>query len=366
MKIKIENKFIGEDSPCFIVAEVGINHNGDINIAKKMIDVSAEAGCDAVKFQNFKAELMYPKSAGKLDWEDEKGKYSYDIFENVKKFEYPEEWIDELKEYCKKKNIIFFSSASDEESADLLYKKGVKLFKTTSYAITHLPLIEYIAKKGLPIIMSTGGSNLQEIKEAYEIVRKYDKKIAILHCVAKYPTPLEYANLNVIDTLKKEFPEAIIGYSDHTEGPVKAPVAAIVKGAKVIEKHITLDRKMKGPDHFFALEPNELKEMVKAIRNTEKRLKKGEKIKIDNKILGSSERKTYEIEKYLRNFAYSIIFTKKEIKKGELFTKDNLIILRKGKKEKGLEPKEWFNIINKKRANKDLKVEHVLKKEDLN
>jgi len=245
-----------------------------------------------------------------------------------------------------------------------LYKKGIKLFKTTSYAITHLPLMEHIAKMGLPIIISTGGSNLHEIKEAYKIIRKYNKKIAILHCVAKYPTPLEHANINIISTLKKEFPEAIIGYSDHTEDPVKAPVAAITKGAKVIEKHITLDKKMKGPDHFFALEPKELKEMVKAIKETENKIKKGESIKIDEKILGSSERKILDIERYIRDFAYSIIFTKKKIKKGELFTKDNLLILRRGKREKGLDPKEWFNIINKKRANKNLEIEHVLKKED--
>jgi len=364
MKIKIENKFIGEDSPCFIIAEIGINHNRDINIAKKMIDASIKAGCDAVKFQTFKAEELYPKSAGKLDWEDKKEKYSYDIFENVRKFEYPLEWIDKIHEYCKNKGIVFFSSVCDEKSVDLLHKKGIKLLKTTSYAITHLPLIEYIAKTKLPMIMSTGGSTLQEIKEAYKIAKKHNNQIMIMHCVAKYPTPLENANINIIETLKKEFPEAIIGYSDHTEDPIKAPITSIVKGSKLIEKHITLDRKMKGPDHFFALEPEQIKEMVKAIRETEKKIKNNEKVEIDEIVLGSGERKTLDIEKHLRNFAYRTIFTKKEIKKGELLTKDNLSILRRGKREKGLDPKEWFNIIGKKKANKDLDIEYVLKKED--
>ena len=364
MKIKIENRIIGEDYPCFIISEVGINHNGDINIAKKMIDVSVESGCDAVKLQTFKTEEMYPKSAGKLDWNDNKGEYSYDIFENVKKFEYPLEWIDELKEYCKNKGIIFFSSVCDEKSVDLLYKKGIKLLKTTSYAITHLPLIEYIAKKGVPIIISTGGSTLEEIKEAYETAKKFNNQIIILHCVIKYPTPLENVNMNVIGTLKKEFPEAVIGYSDHTENPVKAPIAAIVKGAKVIEKHLTLDKKMKGPDHFFALEPEELKKMVSAIRETEKKMKKGEKVDIDKMILGSEKKETQDIERYLREFAYRTIFTKKEIKKDELFTKDNLAILRCGKRKKGLDPKEWFNIIDKKRANKDLEIEYTITKDD--
>ena len=366
MKIKVENKTIGENSPCFIITEIGINHNGDINIAKKMIDASIKAGCDAVKFQTFKAEELYPRSAGKLDWEDNKGKYSYDIFENVKKFEYPMEWIDELHEYCKNKGIVFFSSVCDEKSVDLLYEKGIKLLKTTSYAITHLPLIEHMAKTKLPIIMSTGGSTLQEIKEAYEIAKKYNNQIIIMHCIAKYPTPLKNANINVIDTLKKEFPKAIIGYSDHTEDPIKAPVASIVKGSKLIEKHITLDRKMKGPDHFFALEPEQIKEMVKAIRETEKKIKNNEEIEIDEIVLGSGERKTLDIEKHLRNFAYSTIFTRKKIKKGELLTKENLSILRMGKREKGLDPKEWFNIIDKKRANKNLEFEHVLTKEDFN
>src|SRR3989344_3656770 len=365
MKIQVGNKFIGEDEPCFIIAEVGINHNGSLEIAKKLIDVAKEAGCDAVKFQNFKAETLYPKTAGELDWEDDSGKYSYSIFDNVKKFEYPENWFPELKRYCGQKDIILFSSISDENSADVLIKNGVKLLKTTSYDLTNLPLIDYVASKKLPYIISTGGSTLEEVKEAYNTAKKYNKNIILFHCMIKYPIPVEDSNLNIIDTLKKEFPEAVIGYSDHTEDPIKAPVTAIVKCAKLIEKHITLDKKMKGPDHFFALNPEELKLMVKTIRDTERKLKNNEKIEIDNKILGSHEKKVYDIEKYLREFAYRTIFTKGKVRKNELFTKNNLSILRAGKRGHGLMPKEFFNIVNRKRASKDLEEEHLLKKEDL-
>src|SRR3989344_5557317 len=166
--IKIESKHIGKDHPCFIIAEAGINFNGSLELAKKLIDMAADAGCDAVKFQAFTADNLYPKTAGELDWEDNKGKYSYSIHENVKKFELPKEWVTTLKQYCAEKNILFFSSICDEEQADFYDKLGTPMFKTTSYAITHFPLIDHLAKKGKPIIMSTGGATLEEIREAYQ------------------------------------------------------------------------------------------------------------------------------------------------------------------------------------------------------
>lgn len=359
---RLNNKEIGNNSPCFIIAEIGINHNGDIKIAKKMIDSAVNANCDAVKFQTFKAESMYPKTAGTYETDGN----ILNIYESMKKFELPIEWVDELIKYCKNKDIIFFSSVSDIQSADIMDQHKMIAFKTTSYDITNLPLLEHIAKKNKPIIMSTGAAYLSEVDEAVRLINKYNKNLAILHCITKYPSPLEYCNLHVLETLKLAFPNSIIGYSDHTEDPVKAPIAAIVKGAKIIEKHITLDKTMKGPDQRFALNPKQLKEMVKAIRETEKRIKNGEKIEVDNIVLGSSEKKPTEIEIYVRNFAYRSIFTSKNIKKGVKITKDNIAVLRNGKNKPGLEPKYYSLLIKKGyKATKDISEGKALTWDDL-
>jgi len=346
MQIKVGNRIIGDNSPCFIIAEIGINFNGSLELAKKLIDAAVEAGCDAAKFQAFTADNLYPKTAGELDWEDNKGKYSYSIHENVKKFELPKEWVTTLKQYCAEKNILFFSSICDEEQADFYDKLGTPMFKTTSYAITHLPLIEHLAKKGKPIIMSTGGATLEEIREAYHAARKFTDKIIFLHCVIKYPAPLAEINMNVIETLKKEFPEAIIGYSDHSAEAFDAPLAAVVKGAKVIEKHITLDKNMPGPDHFFALTPGELKEMTSIIRQAEEKTQRGEKVEVHPLVLGSPEKKITPSEEYLRNFAYQTIITSTPIKKGDIFSKHNLKVLRPGKLGRRLAPKEFPKLTN--------------------
>ncbi|MBW2975069.1 UDP-2,4-diacetamido-2,4,6-trideoxy-beta-L-altropyranose hydrolase [Candidatus Woesearchaeota archaeon] len=341
--IKIKNRQIGGGSPCFIIAEVGINHNGSFKNALKLIDAAKESGCDAVKFQVFKAENMYSKKAGNIEF----NKLVYPIYNRVKEFELPPEWVPELKEYCRKKDIIFFSSVCDEESADFM-DKYIDIFKLTSYSITHLPLQEHIAKKGKAVIFSTGGANLDEVKRAYNNISGYNKKIAILQCIAKYPCPLEYANVNVIKKLQRTFPEAIIGYSDHTADPVKVPSAATAVGAKIIEKHITLNKNMPGPDHSFALEPHELKKMVNAIRATEEKIRGRKRIRIDRILLGKEEKKTEKIETYLRNFAFRAIFAGKNIKKGEELTKENICILRKGKFKYGLEPEYYDKIIGKK------------------
>ncbi|PIN73335.1 hypothetical protein COV20_03835 [Candidatus Woesearchaeota archaeon CG10_big_fil_rev_8_21_14_0_10_45_16] len=353
MKFSIAGREIGDDCPCFTIAEIGINFNGSLDTAKRLIDAAVAAGCDAAKFQAFSADNIYPKTAGTLDWEDNEKKYSYSIHENVKKFELPKSWVPELKRYCDEKRIIFFSSICDEEQADYYDSLGVPLFKTTSYAVTHLPLIEYIAKKGKPIIISTGGSDLQEVKEAYEAARKYNGKIILLHCVIKYGAALDTINMNVLDTLKTEFPDAVIGYSDHTYEAVDTPVAAVYKGAKVVEKHITLDRKMPGPDHFFALEPAMLKEMVTAIKDTERKMNEGKPISINPIILGSGEKKMQSNEEYLRKFAFRTIITSKAISKGETINLDNVKVLRPGKLEKGLEPKELPKITDGSYKTKD-------------
>lgn len=365
MKVKVGEKYIGENAPCFIVAEIGINFNGSLDIAKKLIGAAANAGCDAVKFQMFKAKYMYPKSAGKLKWHDGTKKYSYDIYNANKRFELPEEWLPKLLKYSNDKGIIFFTSVFDEHSADLVERYN-PIYKIASFAITHFPLLRHVAKKGKPMIFSTGTATMTEISDAYNEIKDINDNIIITHCVSEYPVSLENVNLITIDELKKQFPEAIIGYSDHSMEPIEAPVAATVLGVKVIEKHITLDRGMNGPDHFFALEPDMLKEMVNAIRETESKIYKGEIVEIDDKLLGDRNRRLTETEKYSKKFCRRSVMTKRPVKKDELLTEENLVVLRHGNKKEGLHPKYYSILIEKhKKAAKNLEAEHVLEIDDI-
>jgi len=322
-----------------------------------MIDISVEAGCNAAKFQMFSAKNMYPKSAGQLDWKDNKEEYSYDIYKAVEKFELPEEWIDKLISYCKKKEIDFISSVFDIDGLNIMMKKGMKVIKLSSYTITNIPLIEAAAKTKLPIIMSTGGATIGETEEAINTVIKYHNNLTILHCSIQYPTKLEDVNMGIMNTFAKAFPNVKRGYSDHTAEPSAAPVQAIYLGGTVIEKHITLDKNMKGPDHFFALEPDKLKKMVEDIRKAEIDYKNNN-FTIDKIIYGSSEKICHEHEQYLRDFCYMTLFSKKNIKKGDTIKVDDIAILRAGKKKKGLEPKylELFKE-NKVTASKDINFE---------
>ena len=322
----------------YVIAEIGINYNGSLETAKKMIDVAKESGCQSVKFQLFSAKNLYPMSAGKLDWKDAKKEYSYDIYEAVKNFELPMEWIDELIEYCNSKDIEFMASVFDKDGLDFLIRKGIKKIKLSSYTITNIPLIEDCARSGVEIIMSTGGATLVETEEAVNTVLKYHNNLTILHCSIEYPTKLKDVHMGVLDTFKYAFPNIKRGYSDHTEEPSDAPVQAVYLGANVIEKHITLDKKMDGPDHFFALEPNELRQMVDDIRKAEEDYK-NQNFTIDKMIYGSSKKICHDNEQYLRDFAYMTLFAKRDIKKGEIIKPEDLSILRVGKKTKGLEPK---------------------------
>lgn len=342
-EVQIGNKKVGGNNPCFIVAEIGINFDGKYEQALKLIDAAANAGCDAVKFQLFKAEKMYTENAGK--YEIATGE-KQDIIKIVKDGELPHTWLPDLKKYANSKNLVFFSSVCDEHSVDVLAKESGAAMKMTSYGITHLPLMRYAAKTSLPVIFSCGGATMQETAEAlYAIKAEGNNHIVLMHCMAKYPCPLNSINLNIIKTLQLAFPDIIIGYSDHSSEPIDAPCAAVALGAKMIEKHITLDRKLPGPDHSFALDPSELKQMCSEIRKTEEMMKKGKKISIDAKLLGSSERKVYDIEKSVREFAFRSVFAIKNIKKGDKFTKDNIAVLRPGEKKRGLEPKYYTLLI---------------------
>jgi len=322
----------------YIIAEVGINHNGSIDNCYKLIDAAVGAGCDCVKFQFFKAESLYPRSAGKLDWKDAKKNYSYDIYKAVESFQLPRIWIKELMQYCRFKKIDFLSSIFDAQGANFLIQQGMKMLKLSSYSITNLPLIEHCAQFKLPIVMSTGGATLGEIEDAVNMVNKYHNRLSLLHCSINYPTKLKECNLGVIETLKYAFPNNKIGYSDHTAEISKASIQAVYLGAKIIEKHITLNKNMEGPDHFFALQPKELRIMVEAVRKAEENTAR-ENCRIDKSIYGSSRKVIFNHERHLRNFCYATIFASRNIKKGEVIEYKDLCLLRAGEKIRGLEPK---------------------------
>jgi N,N'-diacetyllegionaminate synthase len=309
-----------------IIAEAGVNHNGSIATAKKMIDAAAEAGADLVKFQTFKAEALVIKSAEKTEYQKEITGTDESQFEMIKKLELDRAEHEELIKYCASKSIRFLSTAFDHDSIDLLTELSVPFFKIPSGEITNLPYLRHIGRMGKPIIMSTGMATLDEVRFALKVLLgsgAEKEKITILHCNTEYPTPMEDVNLNAMLTIQDEL-EIAVGYSDHTLG-IEVSVAAVALGATVIEKHFTLDRTLSGPDHAASLEPHELKAMVTAIRNIEKA--KGDGVKRPSK----SETKNIPI-------ARKSIVAKKTIIKGEAFSESNLAVKRPGT---GISPMEW-------------------------
>lgn len=314
----------------YIIAEAGVNHNGDINLAKKLIDKAIEAKVNAIKFQTFISKNVISKFAKKARYQIENTKSSDETqLEMVKKLELSFNEFVELKDYCDKKGIEFLSTAFDFESIEFLKKLGMKIWKIPSGEITNLPYLRKISEVADKIIISTGMSNLEEIEQALKILNKDREKITILHCNTEYPTPMKDVNLKAMNLIKEKF-EVEVGYSDHTLG-IEVPIAAVALGAKVIEKHFTLDKTMEGPDHKASLEPDELKKMVECIRNIEVAL--GE----EKKEASSSEIKNKEI-------ARKSIVAKCDIRKGEIFSEDNLTVKRPGN---GISPMEWDNVIGK-------------------
>jgi N,N'-diacetyllegionaminate synthase len=313
-----------------IIAEAGVNHNGSINRAKKMIDVAAEAGANFVKFQTFKAETLVTHSANKAEYQKELTSTSESQFEMIKKLELDRAAHEELIEYCAKKDICFLSTAFDHDSIDLLSELNIPLYKIPSGEITNMPYLRHIGGMGKPIIMSTGMSTLNEVRDALNILLEGGAKkedITILHCNTEYPTPMEDVNLKAMLTIKDEL-GVKIGYSDHTLG-IEVPIAAVAMGATVIEKHFTFDRTLPGPDHAASLEPEELKVMVSTIRNIEKAIGNGIKRP------SPSEIKNIPV-------ARKSIVAKKLIKKGELFSEENLTVKRPGT---GISSMEWPELV---------------------
>ena len=337
---------IGPDEPTFVIAEAGSNHNGDLETAKELIDVAADAGADAVKFQTFRAEDLYVEDSGDVEYLDD-DRSIYDIIESM---EMPYEWIPELYEYCEEQDILFFATPFDEQSAEVL-EEYVPAWKVASYTSSHHPFLRFLAETEKPIIMSTGAHELDEIRESVDVLTKSGaEELALLQCVAAYPTPIEKINVRVVETLAEEF-GVPAGLSDHTLDPVTAPSAAVALGASVIEKHFTLDKTMEGPDHQFALEPDELDEMVTAIRETEA-------------ALGTGEKSIVDVEDELYKKARRAIHAVTDISAGEKFTSENVKVLRPGKREAGLRPKHYDEIIGKT-AKRDVQKSSGLKMDDI-
>lgn len=314
-----------------IIAEAGVNHNGDINLAKKLIDAAAEAGVDYVKFQTFKASKLVSSDARKADYQNQNTNNSTESqLDMLQRLEISEDQHYELVAYCKTKNIKFLSTAFDLESLDFLKKLRIDLFKIPSGELTNLPYLEKIATLSDSIILSTGMSSLSEIEETVSVLRANPKaQITILHCNTEYPTPFSDVNLRAMNSLKEYF-NTPVGYSDHTIG-IEVPIAAVALGATIIEKHFTLDRTMEGPDHAASIEPEELKQMVVAIRNIEKAL--GSEVKQAS----SSEMKNIAI-------ARKSIHLSRSMSAGEILTKEDFEMLRPGD---GISPMNYHEIIGR-------------------
>lgn len=328
-----------------IIAEAGVNHNGNLETAKKLIDVAVEAGVDYVKFQTFKASHLVTKNAKRAEYQDKNTKDGDSQYEMLKKLELSEEMHRKLIEYCGIRGVKFLSTGFDLESLEFLDKLGIPLFKIPSGEITNLPYLRKIASFKKPVVMSTGMADMKEVKEAFQVLLSEGLKkenITIVHCNTEYPTPMEDVNLKAMNTIGDEL-GVKIGYSDHTLG-IEVPIAAVALGARVIEKHFTLDRNLPGPDHRASLESKELKSMVHAIRNIEKA------------ISGSGIKEPSKSELKNKDVARKSIIASQSIIKGEKFTKDNLSIKRPGN---GLNPMLWDEVLGQS-ANRNFEEDEFI------
>ncbi len=328
----------------FIIAEAGVNHNGSIELAKKLIDVASKAGVDAVKFQTFKAENLVSKTAQKASYQKETTDAKESQYEMIKKLELDVETHHELIAYCKEKNIMFLSTPFDHDSIDMLNELGLEIFKIPSGEITNLPYLRHIGSLSKEVILSTGMADIGEIEDALDVLVEAGTKkenMTVLHANTMYPTPMEDVNLKAMITIGNTF-DVAFGYSDHTLG-IEVDIAAVALGATVIEKHFTLDKTMEGPDHKASLEPVELMYMVQGIRNIEL-------------ALGSSVKKPSASEKPNISIARKSIVAACDILQGEILTEDNLSIKRPAN---GINPMRWDEIIGTK-AKKDYRSDELI------
>lgn len=341
-EIKIGNFLIAEDSDAFVIAEAGVNHQGNIEIAKKLIDIAAESGANAVKFQAFKTEELIlrgvPKAPYQLKTTDAEGSQ----FEMLKKLEINREKIIELKKYCERRDIIFLITPFDEMSLEELDEIDIAAYKIASTDLTNLLFLNKVAKKKKPIILSTGMSYLAEVEMALGEIHPYNKDVVLLQCTANYPVKDNEVNLNVIPRYKSFF-NMLVGYSDHSVG-IGATPYAVAMGARVVEKHFTVDKSMEGPDHKASLDPYELREFIKEIRRVRKYLG------VSHKLPSISELET-------RKSLQKNLVAARDIKKGELFSEDTLIAKRTG--GIGISPL-YYKDVTGKYASRDFRKDEII------
>ncbi len=326
----------------YIIAEAGVNHNGSIEIAKKMVDKAKEAGADCIKFQTFVSENIVSKSASKAEYQKQQTDANESQLDMLKKLELSFDEFIELNKYCKEKGIEFLSTAFDFDSIDFLHCLGIKRWKIPSGDITNLPYLIKIAKLGKPVILSTGMSTMEDIGFAIKALKENGSdNITVLHCTTEYPAPYNAVNLKAMNVIRTEF-DVPIGYSDHTEG-IEISIAAVALGATVVEKHFTLDKSMVGPDHKSSIEPNELKALVSSIRKVEV-------------AIGNGVKRPSEAEKKNIAIVRKSIIAKHDIAKGELFSEENLTVKRPGS---GISPMRWFEVIGRI-ASRDFKEDELI------
>jgi N,N'-diacetyllegionaminate synthase len=345
-ELSIGRRLVGRGQPVYFVAEAGSNHDGDFGQARRLIEVASRAGADAVKFQTFRAEKLYTRGAGQTKYL----RMEKSIFDLIRELEMPLEWIAPLAAYAGELGLDFLSTPFDEESADAL-APYVPAFKIASYEMTHHALIQHCARKGKPLIVSTGTADLREVREMVEAVRAVGaEQLIVLQCTAKYPAPLGALNLNAMTTLAREL-GVPVGFSDHSREPLAGPAAATALGACVIEKHFTLSNDLAGPDHPYAVEPEELAEAIRVVRQVET-------------ALGSGLKVPQPEEEELRRFARRSVFTTKPVLAEEPLTVENLAVLRSGRLPCNLEPKRFVHLLGRS-ARRDLAAETAVGETDI-
>lgn len=327
-EIKAGERMIGHDHPVFIIAEAGVNHGGDMNVARQLIDIAAGAKADAVKFQAFRTESLILKNVEKAPYQQKTTAASESQFEMLKKLELKREQYAELKKYCAQKGIMFLITPFDEDSLKELEEVGVEAYKIASTDTTNLPFLAKVAQTGKPVFFSTGMSYMNEIEAALSEMAEFNRNIVLLHCTANYPIRNDEVNLNVINTFRQKF-DMLVGYSDHSVGIGAAPYA-VPMGAVVLEKHFTLDKSLEGPDHLASLDPAELKAFVEQVRMIEV-------------FMGSNEKKPTESEMKTRASLQKCLVAAKSIRKGEVITADAIVAKRTG--GRGISPMRYKEVI---------------------
>jgi len=338
MRLRVGQRWIGDGEPCYVIAEAGSNHNGSLETALALIDVAAEAGADAVKFQGFRARTLYPRSAGTSDYLGD----PRSIYEIIEAMELSPAWLPVLDAHCARRAIHFLCTPFDEEWVELL-DPHVPAFKLASYELSHLPLARAVLAKRKPVFASTGAHTIDEVRPLLDVAREVgNDRLVVLQCTAAYPTPPDAVNARAIVTLRGATGH-LVGLSDHSRDPIIAPVVAVALGACVIEKHFTLSNRMPGPDQKFAVEPDELKRLVQAVRQTEA-------------VLGTGDKKVLPVEGELRRFALRSVFALRAIKTGEAFSADNVRVLRNGVNAPGLPPAAYGRLLGRV-ATRDIAAE---------